>query len=192
MKTTTRYVLIAAIIAGIVATLVFRANSKGTPATQPTAAATNSGMQSAVPKPTAAIAAVGPLTVPSGKIALSVDLSDAAHVGSFLRPGSYITVFDTVASTTLGANGIPVKETRVLLTKVQVIGIAGYTTAKEVDAVITDATKFLVTVAVTQKEAERLVHGIQSGSLYFGLLSSDTRVTPGAGVNDESIFVGVN
>jgi pilus assembly protein CpaB len=123
---------------------------------------------------------------------MSVDLADAAHVGSFLRPGSYITVFDTVASATLGANGIPIKETRVLLTKVQVIGIAGYTTAKEVDAVITDATKFLVTVAVTQNEAERLVHGIQSGSLYFGLLSSDTKVVPGAGVNDDTIFVGVN
>ena len=191
MKTKTRYLLIAAIIAGVVAFLVFRASSQSSPTAQPTAAASNLGMQSGNPQP-ALVAAVGPLSVPSGKIAMSVDLSDAAHVGSFLRPGSYITVFDTVVSVSLGANGLPIKETRVLLTKVQVIGIGGYTTAKEVDAVITDATKFIVTVAVTQNEAERLVHGIQSGSLYFGLLSGDTKVVPDAGVNDGTIFSGVN
>ena len=190
MKTTLRYVLIAAIIAGIVAALVFQANSKSNRVVSPTPAASNSGLPVETPVP-APVDAVGPLTVPSGKIALSVDLSDAAHVGSFLRPGSFITVFDTVTSVALGANGLPIRETRVLLTKVQVIGIAGYTTAEGVDAVINDSTKFLVTLAVTQNEAERLVHGIQSGSLYFGLLSPDTKIVPGTGVNDENIFSGV-
>lgn len=192
MKNTTRYLLIAAIIAIVVAALVFRAKSNSISAPTPTAVATNGGIQPASPTPDPAPPAVGPLTVPSGKIAISVELADAAHVGSFLRPGSQIAVFNTVISKTLGANGLPVKETRVLITKVEVIGIAGYTTAKEVDAVITDATKFLVTLAVTQKEAERLVHGVQSGALYFGLLSGDVQVKPGAGVNDDTIFSGVN
>jgi pilus assembly protein CpaB len=191
MKTTTRYLLIAAIIAGIVAFLVFRANSRSELTPQPTAAATSQIIPSGTPEPVAP-AALGPLAVPSGKIAVSVELSDAAHVGSFLRPGSFITIFDTVASLTLGTTGLPVRETRVLLTKAEVIGIAGYTSAEEVDAVINDSTKFLVTVAVTQKEAERLIHGIQSGALYFGLLSSDTKIVPGPGVTDETIFAGVN
>lgn len=182
----------AAIIAVVVAALVFRAKSNATSTPSPTVASTTLTTQSAAPAPEPSIAAVGPLTVPSGKIAISVELSDAAHVGSFLRPGSVIAVFNTVASTTLGANGLPVRETRVLLTKAEVIGIAGYTKASEVDAVINDSTKFLVTLAVTQAEAERLVHGIQAGALYFGLLSPDTKVIPGVGVNDESIFTGVN
>ena len=192
MKTTTRYILIAAIIAGIVAALVFQANSKSQQAATPVPIASGSVMPSTIPEPTPVASAVGPLTVPSGKIAVSVDLSDAAHVGSFLRPGSFITVFDTVSSVTLGTNGLPVKETRVLLTKAEVIGIGGYTTAEDVDAVINDSTKFLVTLALTQSEAERLIHGIQSGALYFGLLSSDTKVVPGVGVNDDTIFAGVN
>ena len=175
MKTTTRYLLIAAIIASVVALLVFRANSNTNSGAVPTAAPSTVGIgtQSATPEPSPVVDAVGPLTVPSGKIAISVELSDAGHVGSFLRPGSFITVFNTVASITLGASGLPVRETRVLLTRAEVIGIAGFTVADDVDAVINDSTRFLVTVAVTQSEAERLVHGIQAGSLYFGLLSAE-------------------
>jgi len=195
MKTTTRYFIMAAIIASVVAVLVFRSSSNPKSSEgAPTVVSTQSG----TPEPSPTVISEGPLTVPSGMIAISVELSDPAHVGSFLRPGLFITVFNTVA--TIGtasdlptgtASDIPVRETRVLLTKVQVLGIAGYTAVEEVDATITETTMFLVTLAVTQNEAERLVHAIQTGTLYFGLLSADTRVIPGAGVTDETIFSGV-
>jgi pilus assembly protein CpaB len=197
MKSTTRYLIIAAIIASVVAVLVFRANSNlgEVPITAPTGVS----LQSGTPEPSPTEILEGPLSVPSGKIAISVELSDPAKVGSFLRPGLFITVFNTVdAIETAGdipaetAGDISVRETRVLLTKVQVLGIAGYTAVEEVDATITETTMFLVTLAVTQNEAERLVHAIQTGTLYFGLLSADTQVIPGAGVNDETIFLGVN
>jgi hypothetical protein len=192
MKTTTRYYLLAAIIASVVAVLVFRANLNLKLSEVPTTAPTVMGAQSGKPEPSPTVTSVGPLRVPAGKIAISVELSDAAHVASFLRPGSFITVFNTVAAVPLGTNGLPVRETRVLLTKVEVIGIAGYTAADDVDAFINDSTRFLVTLAVTQNEAERLIHSIQTGALYFGLLSADIQVIPGAGVTDDTIFTGVN
>jgi len=189
MKTTTRYYLLAAIIATIVAVLVFRASSN---AKSSDVAPSVAIAQSGTPEPSPAATYEGPLSVPSGKIAVSVELSDAAHVGSFLRPGSFITVFNTGTAVALGTNGLPIRETRVLLKNVQVIGIGRYTTAEQLDAVITDNSSFLVTLAVSQNEAERLVHGIQTGALYFGLVSGDAQVIPGAGVNDETIFTGVN
>ena len=195
MKSTIRYYILAVIIASVVAVLVFRANLSETPTVAPTGV----GLQSGTPEPSPTEILEGPLTVPSGKIAISVELSDPAKVGSFLRPGLFITVFNTVdtngTATDLPAGtatDLPVRETRVLLTKVQVLGIAGYTAVEEVDATITETTMFLVTLAVTQNEAERLVHAIQTGTLYFGLLSADTLVVPGAGVTDETIFSGVN
>jgi hypothetical protein len=43
-------------------------------------------------------------------------------------------------------------------------------------------------VAVSQAEAERLIHGINPGTLYFALLNSTSKTDPGPGVNDLTLF----
>jgi pilus assembly protein CpaB len=46
----------------------------------------------------------------------------------------------------------------------------------------------LVTVAVTQDEAERLVHAVQTGTLYLALLDDTSDVRPDLGVTNKSLF----
>lgn len=134
---------------------------------------------------------LGPLVVPDGKLAVTVDLTDAAHVGNFLRPGSTIAIFSTVSSAT-GANALtPIKTTRLLLGNVLVLATGSSTTLEQADeAASADRTQILITVAVTQKQAEKLIHGVQTSALHFGLIGSGAKVTPGPGISDTDLFSG--
>ena len=134
---------------------------------------------------------LGPLAVPDGKLAVTVDLTDAAHVGNFLRPGSTIAIFSTVSSAT-GANALtPIKTTRLLLGNVLVLATGSSTTLEQADeAASADRTQILITVAVTQKQAEKLIHGVQTSALHFGLIGSGAKVTPGPGISDTDLFSG--
>ncbi|MEI6404790.1 MAG: RcpC/CpaB family pilus assembly protein [Actinomycetes bacterium] len=187
--TSSRKSLLAALVVALVAAwIVFRVASAPSSVTSvPTVNPT--GTASA---PAEVLPAVGPLSVPSGMFAVSVDLADAAHVGRFLRPGSHIMILDTVAMPATSTDPSPQKITRILLSNVLVLAIANHTTSDQVDSTLTDASNFLVTVAVTQKQAEKLVHGIQTGALYMALLNGTTQVIPDGGVNDANIFDGVN
>jgi len=46
----------------------------------------------------------------------------------------------------------------------------------------------LVTVALRQGDAEKLILASQTGKLYLGLLTKDSRVTPGPGADNTSLF----
>ena len=68
------------------------------------------------------------IQVPTGKLAVSVALSDPARVGSFVTPGSFLTIFATHTSPATGtasAATAAVQATSVLLDNIQVIGIGG-------------------------------------------------------------------
>jgi pilus assembly protein CpaB len=160
------------------------------------------------------VAVAGRLAVPSGKLAVSVELTDPAKVGQFLVVGSRITVFDTFnvqegdpddvtpAGDELSSDHAYTRATRVLLPDVEVLAV-GQTTTKEVattsgagvqaaaqqqpEATQTQ-TVTLVTLAVDQAQAQALVHGIQTGTLYFALRSADVEIVPGRGVTDRGLF----
>lgn len=53
-----------------------------------------------------------------------------------------------------------------------------------------DQTKptFLVTLALTPLDANRLVHGIQTGALYAGLRGADTTIDPTVQITDYNVF----
>lgn len=127
--------------------------------------------------------------IPNGMMAMSVTLGDPQKVGSFLRPGSYIAVFNTMSTTSPEApDGEPVVRTRLLLDRVQVLAI-GSVTAESGDSIAPeDWTNALVTVAVDQDQAEKLVHGAQTGALYLALLSDDTTLKPSEGVTNQTVF----
>jgi pilus assembly protein CpaB len=152
-------------------------------------------------------AAPGVLALPDGMMAVSVALADPAHVGSFLEAGAEVTVFDsfnvaenkpgtTPAGDHLTDNHDYTRATRVLLPRVSVLAVGATTTTGSTDSSSSSQTGTpanqavtLVTVAVTQDQAEKLIHGAQTGTLYLGLLNSQSTVDWGNGIDDRNLFV---
>jgi pilus assembly protein CpaB len=114
------------------------------------------------------------LSVPAGHLAVSAELTDAARVASFVRPGDDVAVFYAPKGGGLAY---------VLLPRVQVLG-TGMST--ESGAVSTDdsskdakVSTQVMTLALTPAESAKLVAAAadsDAGSLYFGLLPSSTDV----------------
>lgn len=124
------------------------------------------------------------IQVPVGMVALSVSLSDPARVGAFVTPGSHIVIFDTY-----GPN--EKKKTQVLLDDVLVIavGSASLTPSASGENQAQAATPgALVTVALAPVTAAKLVHGIQTGTLYAALRGTDTKTDLGQIVSDATLF----
>jgi len=113
------------------------------------------------------------LPIPEGKLAVSVQLGDPARVAGFVGPSSEVAVFLTTEAA--GA-----ETTRVLLPRVSVIA-AGTTTVVTPDAAAAASAevlpKALLTLAVDQRDAQRLVYASQHGQLYFALLDKNSEVS---------------
>lgn len=152
------------------------------------------------------------LKIPDGKLAVTVQLEDPARVGGLVQPGSEIAIFDTFtvhpgrapgpqpsgAVQTLEGGVDANHATRVLLPRVAVLAIGTTTSAAPPAPAAEDeqssssgqpdpAMSALVTVAVDQNEAERLIHATRTGLLYLGLLDT-YEVQPGPGVDTSSLF----
>ena len=143
------------------------------------------------------------IEVPAGMVAVSVQLSDPARVGTFVTPGTRIAIFDSYQIKAIGddaksktLNEAGVKGTSVLLEDVLVIAMGGTaltpgsqnTTAKEGEAAQAAAPSFLVTVAVSPKDAARLIHGINTGELYAALRGADVKMAGVPRIDDLNLF----
>jgi pilus assembly protein CpaB len=152
-------------------------------------------------------AAPGTLAIPDGQMAVSIALLDPAHVGTFVQAGSQIAVFDsfnineraggrTPAGDHLQDNHTYTRATRILLPRVTVLAVGATTTPTTPDSSSQDQSSAgqqvltLVTVAVTQAQAEKLIQGTQTGTLYLGLINAQTKVSPTIGVDDRTLFTG--
>ena len=130
------------------------------------------------------------LPIPEGKLAVSVQLADPARVAGFVAPGSEVAVFLTIERVRGSGNEI----TRVLLPKVQVIAtgastVVSTTTTAEGETQTEELPRALLTLAVTQAEAQKVVYGSQHGQMYFGLLTEDSEVNKSDnGVTAENLF----
>ncbi|GGS86890.1 hypothetical protein GCM10010156_51810 [Planobispora rosea] len=146
--------------------------------------------------------AAGGLVIPEGKLAVTVEMTVAADVAGYVRPDTQVVVFDTF-NVLEGRDGVPSgdrlaegadtnKATRVLLPRVQVLAVGQRRAVPAENAAAEQEQEqertVLVTVAVNQDEAERLVHGAQTGTLYLGLLTGTSDVAPGPGVDNHSLF----
>jgi pilus assembly protein CpaB len=152
----------------------------------------------------------GGLLVPTGLLAVSVALDDPSHVGAFVTVGSKVAVFDTFnvregirSSLTPAGDHLQdrheyTRATRLLLPSVEVLAVDDSTTAAKpaqsedkqsgLAAQIGTPTTTLLTLAVTQDQAQRLVHGSRTGTLTFALLGPAAHARSGAGVNDRTLF----
>jgi pilus assembly protein CpaB len=135
-----------------------------------------------------AVPVSAPLPVPDGMLAVTISIEVPAKVGSFLRPGSEVAVFDTVTTPGDGPDAPPVLTTRVLLDRTQVLAIGDVTAAQQSTATPDAWQNTLVTLAVDQIQAEKLVHATKTGSLYMGLLGETTTLKPSTGVNEQNLF----
>lgn len=145
------------------------------------------GQQLLTPMFGATAAATSALAVPAGQIAVSFQFSDPQRVAGFVKPGSEVVVFLT------GAAGQPAATpaTRVLLPRATVIATGPTTVTPPTDATqanVEPVPLALLTLALSQRDAERLVFASQNGSLYLGLLNGQSDVAPGPGVTADNLF----
>jgi pilus assembly protein CpaB len=149
--------------------------------------------------------ATGDLTIPDGKVAVTITLCSPETVAGNVRAGSEVAVFGTLV--TGGTGDVTAQpnctgqhkqqvgkgsgNTRVVIPKVKVLSIGPATppTPKDDDAKVTNTTLAagttgpqqdltLVTFAVNQDDAERLILLTQTGLPYLALLGPSATIKP--------------
>jgi pilus assembly protein CpaB len=137
--------------------------------------------------PTGAVA----IQVPNGEVAISVALSDPGRVGTFVTPGSHIVIYDTYQPPAGAAAAAATRQTRVLLDDALVIAVGSTSLTPTPNSNTSSqgqAPGSLVTVALAPDAAAKLVHGIQTGTLYAGLRGTGTQTNLGQVVSDSTLF----
>lgn len=138
------------------------------------------------------------LSIPDGKLAISVNLTDPARVAGFVNPGAEVAIFVSgqpeVTDLRTGETQTLPKFTRLLLPRVQVVGVGTTTvvpttTTDETGAQTTEQLpRTLLTLAVEQEEAEKIIFASENGQLAFGLLTEESTVQAGPGVTAADVF----
>jgi pilus assembly protein CpaB len=134
------------------------------------------------------------LAIPKGMIAISVNLTDPDRVAGNIQNGQQVAIFVTGslqkskggASTTTS----DIQATRLLLPKVTVLNVGSPqppTTTTSTDSTGTQTTeqlpRTLLTIAVTQKDAQKVIVASKALELTFGLITADSNVKPGPGTS---------
>ena len=134
------------------------------------------------------------LTLPEGTVAISVNLTDTGRVAGFVSPGTEVALF---VNGPVGDDGTEVA--RLLLPAVEVVAVAqatvttaAATAPAEDGAAPAEGTeqlpRTLVTLAVSQADAERVLYASTHGELSFGLRTSTSKVEPSAGITADNLF----
>lgn len=129
------------------------------------------------------------LPIPDGQVAVSINLTDTARVAGFVNPGSEVAIY---LNGTNPAGGLPF--TRMLLERVTVIGVGSTTptqttTTTPEGAQTTEALpRTLMTLALDQADAEKILFAQGNGELAFALLTDKSRINRGPGVTAVDLF----
>lgn len=136
------------------------------------------------------VEAASVLPIPEGKIAISILVKDDARVGQFIKAGADIAVISTL----LDKTGSPLL-TRVLLERVTVLAAGAETVETDSDVASGDdasrgssEVQRLVTVAVTQRQAEKVRFAEKGGELSIALLNDASEVKSGDPVTGRNLF----
>jgi pilus assembly protein CpaB len=139
------------------------------------------------------------LSIPKGRMAISVELTDPARVAGFVNPGSQVAVFSSGEPEAIGADGdtTPLPEiTKLILRKVEVIGVGQTTvlsttkTTAEGEETTEEIPKTILTIAVTQDEAEQVTLAAYTGELSFALLDDKSVTKPSTGTILTDLYAG--
>jgi pilus assembly protein CpaB len=139
----------------------------------------------------------GGLMIPEDKVAISVELSDPARVAGFVNPGSDVAIFfsaDPIRKLPDGTEETLPPYTRLLLPKVQVIGVgtssisSKTTTTDEGEQIVEEVPRAILTLAVDQTQAEKIIYAARNAEISFALLSDDSKVDDGPGVTASDLM----
>jgi pilus assembly protein CpaB len=131
------------------------------------------------------------LTIPDDKLAISVELTDPARVAGFVNPGSEVAIFVSADPKLIKSDGTAQElppYTRLLLPEVQVIGVGTTTastrttTSEDGEQTVEEVPRTIITIAVDQEQAERVIYGARNGELSFALLTDKSQATDNPGV----------
>jgi len=151
----------------------------------------------------AGAAASSGLPIPSGLLAVSVQLGDPARVAGFVQPGAEVAVFVTLSPTggTGGAGGTggsagaaSSDSTRLLLERVPVLATGPTTLVSQTrtneqtgESNTEQIPKAILTLGLPQEKAQRLIYAQGHGQLYFALLTKDSKLSTDTVVNAKTI-----
>lgn len=125
------------------------------------------------------------IAIPPGQIAVSFTFGDPQRVAGFVQPGSQVVIFLT---SSLQGNK---QSTRILLPRVTVIAVGPTTITPPASAAQANPEaqpRAMLTLALTQDQAQKLIFASNSGSMYLGLLNDKSKVTPNTGANAQNVF----
>ena len=132
-------------------------------------------------------AETGALQIPKGMVALSVQMPINAYVAGYVGPGAEVTIFVTAKMASSSTDkqtpdtaGDELDVTKVVLTRVSVLAVSqAPVTALDggSDGGSSSSGSPLVTLALTQREAERVILSQKVGELYLALLSPSSVVS---------------
>jgi pilus assembly protein CpaB len=144
------------------------------------------------------VVASGGIVIPAGMVAVSVQVCLSQAVAGYVTPGSNVALFDTYLSgkgsqnvqqtcdashQTLAPGGV---NTQIVLPRVQVLSVgqspasaqgtsSGFGSAQATGSAGSQSGAVLVTLAVSQTNAERLIQADEVGLPYLALLSGSSK-----------------
>jgi pilus assembly protein CpaB len=132
-------------------------------------------------------AATDLLSIPKGRVALSVELNDYARVAGFVQPGSHVAIYVCVHPLRTLPNdnftaSLTCQGVQILLSDVEVLatGATSLTTKVSTDPAGTQTTeeipKTILTLAVTEQDSKRVVLADSNGDLVFALMNDESNV----------------
>lgn len=133
------------------------------------------------------IEAATTLPIPEGKVAISILVEDAGRVGYFVRPGAEVAVITTLIDRTTQSPIV----TRTLLDRVTVLAAGETSSIADTSSGEEDTNveiQQLLTIAVTQRQAEQVRFAEKSGELSAALLNDASEVKPDKGVDSDNLF----
>jgi pilus assembly protein CpaB len=131
------------------------------------------------------------LAVPPGMMAVSVSMSTIASVAGYVQKGSQIAVFDTYPTLDKATEPSGLKDvqamtddwaTILVVPRARVLAVTPHAGTGPAQS---DQNTRMITVAVDQADAQRLIHVAQTGRLYFTLLTASSKVSPDPGVDNQ-------
>lgn len=149
-----------------------------------------------------AVQASSGIAIPAGKIAVTIALCVPQAVAGYVHSGSQVAIFDTIVqsgtlsvscnSSSLQANTTTKITTRIVLTRVTVLAIGqAQNPSQATSTAFTQSSSssgsgpqgsVLVTLAVSQADAERVIELAQAGLPYLALLTPASVVGPDHGI----------
>lgn len=138
------------------------------------------------------------LAIPDDSMAISIELTDSERVAGFVNPGNEVAIFSTPQDLTAllpdGSEETLGDYTRILLTRVPVLGVgtttmSSRTTQTEDGAQVAEqVARTILTVSVSQDEAEKLIQADRNSDLTFALLTDESAVANNPGARPADLY----